>query len=138
MTIQEQILFLNETVLLKLAPSKIHGIGVFALRDIPSGKRLNATAFPRPYTLTYANFGKLHKEVNEEILQRWPSIVEGDNFMYPDTNFQAYMNHSDDPNYSNVLDIALKDIKAGEEIFEDYKNIKGHKVVHAWIYKEKK
>ncbi len=31
------------------------------------------------------------------------------------------MNHSDDPNYDDVKDIAIKDIQAGEEITEDYK-----------------
>ena len=39
-TPQQQIDDLNKTVFCRLGPSKIHGIGVIAIRDIPEGTRI--------------------------------------------------------------------------------------------------
>lgn len=124
---------LNERVLTRLAPSPIHGIGVFALRDIPKGTRLNADMRPEVYALKYENFPQLHPEVRANILERWPTVVTGSAFAYPDTRIQAFMNHADEPNYDNLTDRTLRDIKAGEEITEDYRNIQGAEQVFTWL-----
>lgn len=111
---------------LRLAPSLIHGIGVFAARDIPKGQRVYGDAFPKLYLLSIT-------DVPPEIACRHPSIATSGRLAYPDVRFQAYMNHSDTPNYDAKEDIALTDIKEGEEITEDYRKIEGYAQVYPWL-----
>lgn len=140
---ERQIDRLNSMVKCKLAPSPIHGIGVFAIRDIGKGQKLWADIFPQFYSLPYSNFGKLFPEVRDLLLERWPgiaggqTIIEGTRFAYPDTLLQAYMNHQDDPSYDAFLDIARRDIKAGEEITENYRLILGWQIAHTWLVETK-
>ena len=140
---EDQINKLNEIVKVRLAPSKIHGIGVFAIRDISKGLRLWGNIYPQFFDLSYSNFGKLFPEVRQLILERWPgiaskySILAGGRFAYPDTLLQAYMNHSDEPNYDGELDLTIKDIKAGDEILEDYRLIEGWRDAHPWLLDKK-
>ena len=121
---EEQIIHLNSTVKCKLAPSPIHGIGVFAIRDIMKDEKLHCHLGEKPqwFTLSWGNLSKLFPEVEELVKQRWASIVNGSHFLSPndDVILILYMNHSKDPNYNNRTDLALKDIKKGEEITEDY------------------
>ena len=124
---------LNAEATLRLAPSPIHGVGVFALRDIPQGQRLYADQLPGLYKIPYSSFGKLFPEVRQEVLERWPQVVNGSKFIYPHTRMQAYMNHSDDPNYDATTDTALRDIRAGEEVTEDYRRIASYQQVYPWL-----
>lgn len=138
---EDQVNKLNEIVKVRLSPSKVHGIGVVAIRDISKGHRLWGAIYPQFFDLPYSYFGKLFPEVKQLLLERWPGIaggftmLNGTMFAYPDTLLQAYMNHSDDPNYDPYLDLTLKDIKAGEEILEDYKLIDGWQEAHPWLVK---
>jgi len=111
---------------LKLGISSIHGIGVFATKDIAKGEKLSGDAFPQVYQVT-------PEDVPEDVLGRHPRIATKGNFAYPDVRFQAYMNHSDDPNYDATTDVALKHIKAGDEITEDYRRIDGWEKVYPWL-----
>lgn len=139
MTSQEQdIATINSLVKIKIAPSKIHGVGVFAMRDIPAGTKLFGDMFPKPFQIPYSSFKKLFKEVKEYIETRWPRVVSSGTFMWPDVLWQAYMNHDDEPNYDCVKDITLKDIKKGEEIFEDYRRIENWETVHKWLLTKEK
>ena len=122
---EDQINRLNAMVKLRIAPSPIHGVGIFAIRDLVKGEKLWATEFPRPYKISPSNLDKLFPEVKQLILERNCRAVLGEAFMYPDMNHQAYTNHSDEPNYDCQLDMALRDIKGGEEITENYKQIPG-------------
>ena len=136
---EDQVDKLNEIVKVRLAPSKIHGIGVFAIRDIGKGQRLWGNIYPQFFDLPYSNFGKLFPNVRELILERWPgiagkiSLLGIGRFAYPDTLLQAYINHSDTPNYDGELDLTLRDIEAGEEITEDYRLIDGWREAHPWL-----
>lgn len=132
---EKQVDELNMLITTRIAPSIIHGVGVFAIRDLPKGKKLHADALPKVFDLKYNHFTKLFPEVRELLLERWPSVtyLEGAKFAFPDTRIQAYMNHSDDPNYSNVTDTLLRDVKAGEEITENYRNINGWDEVFTWL-----
>lgn len=133
MTLGDQVNKLNVMVKLRLGPSPIHGVGVFALRDIAEGTKLYADHMPEVYTVPHSSFGKLFPEVAALLLERYPRIVTGSRFIYPDTRHLAYMNHSDKPNYDANHDIALQDIKAGEEITEDYRMIDGYDQVFTWL-----
>ena len=133
---EEEINFINTAVKVKLAPSKIHGVGVFAIKDIPKGTKLFANTIPKVFNIPYGSFNKIFPEIRELILERWPNIVNGSAFAWPDTNIQAYMNHSEDYNYDGVIDITVKDVKKGEEITEDYKDIKNYEKVFPWLCKQ--
>jgi SET domain-containing protein len=128
-----QIEELNTYVKTRIAPSEIHGVGVVALRDIHKGERVYADNVAKGYSLPYSNFGKLFPEVKEHILEQWPNVINGSVFFYPTIRIQAYMNHSDDPNYDPKTDVALKDIKKGEEITEDYRTIENAEKVFSFL-----
>ena len=138
MTPSEQITKLNSIVKVRIAPSKIHGVGVFALRDIFKEEKLYADEFPQVYTIPYSSFDKLFKEVRELLLERWPQIVNGSKFAYPDTRIVAYMNHgyADEVNYDAIEDRMLKDVKIGEEITENYRLIPNYKKIFAFLKEE--
>ena len=124
---------LNHRVVVRIAPSKIHGVGIVAIRDLPKGRKMYLDHLPEQYALPYSSFGKLFPEVRQILLERWPLIVSGSAFMYPDARYQAYCNHSDDPNYDAFNDVLLKDVKAGEELLENYKYIKGWEEVFTFL-----
>ncbi len=129
----EQITKLNNEVKVRIAPSKIHGVGIVAMRDIEKGEKLHLDDFPSRYTLTYADFGKLNEDVRELLLGRWPQIINGSMFLYPDSRLSAYMNHADDANVDAFNDVALRDITKGEELTEDYRLIPNFEKAHPWL-----
>ena len=128
---------LNSRVLCRIAPSKTHGVGVFAIRNIAEGEKLSLDVFPQPFKLSAEDFKSLNEEVREVILERNPTALSGSAFMYPDVRQVAYMNHSEEPNYDAILDIAIKPIKKGEEITEDYRKISGWEKVFTWLVDKK-
>ena len=83
-----------------LKPSKVHGKGIFAVRDLEKGKRLFET----------------HSSVAD--VMQWVNLV-------PNCSY----NHSDEPNCGSVTDgkwkylVTLRDIKEGEELTEDYRTL---------------
>lgn len=118
MTPNQQIQYLNKTVKCTLRPSPIHGIGVFALRDIKKGENLEVYGeLVDEYDIPEELFHKLRPEVRNLILDRWPQPQP---FMHPNAEVRliSFMNHSERPNSS--FGKAVRDIKAGEEITEDY------------------
>ena len=143
MTPEQQINQLNEEVKCFIKPSAIHGIGVFALRNIAKGEKMYC--FPRMsrtwYTLTISELDKLRPEIREIILARWPAIKNGSYFQSPldDVWLCSFINHSSkDFNYKQSSDSATKDIPAGTEILESYKTmINWHEVYppekNSWI-----
>lgn len=140
---EEQCLELIRTVKCKLAPSSVHGVGVIAMRDIVKGEQLYCllTVKPRWYNVTFANLKKWmdypngYPELFRLILDRWPQVVNGSQFLSPnyDARLISFMNHSDTPNYDPRTDLALADIKAGEEVFEDYRVINNWEKAFPWL-----
>ena len=138
-TQEEQIQELTEQVMCRIAPSPISGVGIFAIRDIKKGEKLHcALEEPRWYTVSFDNLKKLPQEVRQLILDRWSEVVVGSPFLSPnhDAIMTSFMNHSNEPNYEQKSDTALCDIKAGEEIFEDYRLTRGWRCVYPWIRDE--
>lgn len=139
---QDQYLELCGHVKCTLAPSSIHGIGVFAICDIQEGERLYVRwteDLPAHwYTLTFSDlskFDKVYPEIKQMILDRWPQVVNGGHFMSPnyDARLSSFVNHADDPNYDIVTDTALRAIKKGDEITEDYCRMTGYSKVYPWL-----
>lgn len=120
---------LKHEVYCRLKPSKIHGIGIFAIKKIPKG----TDPFPQAPSHESIIFNKkeladLDMEVKKIIHDLL--IFEGDNVHIPacginclDVSF--YINHSDNPNtgYSENKEhlVTLRDIEEGEELTADYK-----------------
>lgn len=117
--------YLNNTVYCRLAPSNLHGIGVIAIRDIPKGTRYtdvtNNNYWESPiFTLTEKEFSELLPEIQSLILDRTIFPEDDISFISPNADciLRSFMNHSDIPNTDG--EITLRDIKAGEELTEDY------------------
>lgn len=106
----------------KVAPSKIHGLGLFADEDIAKG------------TVIWKFNEIIDKKIDPEILNSLPetarefiltyAYLENGKYILCCDNDQ-YTNHSETPNVDTISDpsksIAVKDIKKGEEILEDYR-----------------
>lgn len=132
---KESIDVLNDIVCSKIAPSGIHGVGVFALRDFKKGDKMYQNIVPNTFDIPYSKFKNLKEYVRETILQFFPfkTVQKDSMFWYPVNSMQAYINHSDDPNYDSSEDKALRSIKEGEEITEDYRKIKGWNKVYPFL-----
>lgn len=132
----EIIYHLNKNVKTKIDTSKIHGIGVFAIRDIMKGEELFT---PWEYeTGIYAIPNDRLSEISNEVLElldmyfinhekefKALRLFKGMNLISHNISYcnSAYPNESD----INITTtgIAIRDIKAGEEILEWYsENIK--------------
>lgn len=121
--------YLNSTVWCRLGASPIHGVGVFAIRDIPKGQQITdynhsniADGVPL-LECDESEFVHILEEIRELILDRMlydASVKSKLKFVSPnhDQCLQSFMNHSDDPNTDGLR--ALRDIKKGEEVTEDF------------------
>lgn len=130
---KEAINLLNDIVKIRIAPSAVHGVGIFAMRDIKKGEKLYADVIPNAFDLPYAKFKKLRPEISELILSHWPLVINGSHFLYPVTKMVAFMNHSDDANYDGKNDVVLREIKQGEEVFENYKEMENWQKAFPWL-----
>ena len=119
----------NTFVMLK--PSPVQGIGVFAVRDIPLGQR-------QLFSNDSSEWIKIPKEEVNQLPEHSKFLVENhclydeDSYYVPEYGFKMidpviYLNHADIPNIQSINDgedfVALRDIKAGEELFVDYGDI---------------
>ncbi|MES1215406.1 MAG: SET domain-containing protein-lysine N-methyltransferase, partial [Bacteroidota bacterium] len=116
-----------------LKPSALHGIGVFAIRDIPKGCR---TIFSKGVgewiKVPIADVEKL-PEHSRSLIETY-CLYDDDHYYVPDYGFKVmdivnYLNHSSTPNIISVNDgeefEALTDIKAGAELLVNYKKLAG-------------
>lgn len=135
--VSSQIKELNEQNKVRLAPSLIHGVGVVAIRGIKKGEKLYCSQQPRKlYTVPFKKLKKLNPEVRELVVGRWGYWIHaGAPFGSPiqDTIHILFVNHHDDPNYNAVDDTALRDIKSGEEVVQDYRVSPNWKAVYPWL-----
>ena len=113
----------------KLAPSPIHGVGVFALKDIP----INTVIFRvnlKTITVDSKFLNRIHINVanyyNSMLLSNLSTIE------IPETGMSViptsyYLNHSEEPNakidIENNLIVAKKNIYADEEVTINYKGL---------------
>lgn len=114
-----------------LKPSAVHGIGVFAIRDIPKGCR---SIFSRGV----GEWIKLPIQEVEALPTHSRSLIETyclydeEHYFVPDYGFKLmdlvlYLNHSSSPNIVSVNDgeqfEALVDIPSGTELLVNYGEI---------------
>jgi len=131
MTKEELLKELAEETFITLRPSTVHGIGVFALRDIPKGcKNLFSQHVGNWIKVPIADIEKL-PEASRNLVETYCLYDETDYYL-PDYGFKVmdmvnYLNHSANPNVISVNDgeyfESLRDIAEGEELFVNYGHI---------------
>ncbi|HRG93148.1 MAG TPA: SET domain-containing protein [Chitinophagaceae bacterium] len=114
-----------------LKPSPVHGIGVFAIKDIPKGCR-------SIFSKGTGGWVRLSFEEVEQLPPHSRNLVETyclydeTHYFVPDYGFKLmdlvlYLNHSSTPNIASVNEgeefEALRDIQEGEELLVDYGSI---------------
>jgi FRG domain/SET domain len=115
----------HEGVFARLARSRIHGIGVFAIRRIRKGLKVFSGDIDDMVWIDKVELGRLPKEV--ERLYDDFAVLKSKRYGCP-VNFNRltpswYLNHSKSPNVrcdENYDFVALRDIKPGEELTADY------------------
>jgi len=114
-----------------IKPSPLHGIGVFAIRDIPKGTS-------NIFSKGVGDWVKVSKEEVDALPQHSKDLIENhclfdeDHYFIPDYGFKLvdlviYLNHSETPNVISLNDgeefEAIRDIANGEELLVDYGTI---------------
>ena len=114
-----------------IKPSPLHGIGVFAIRDIPKGTK-------DIFSEGFGDWIKVSKEEVDALPTHSRELIENhclfdeDSYFVPEYGFKLvdlviYLIHSETPNVLSLNDgeqfEALVDIKAGEELLVDYGTI---------------
>ncbi len=118
---------LYDEVYCQIGVSKIHGVGVLAIRSIPKGTRVLKSPLPtRDIRISEAQLRNAHAGVRRLV----SAFAEHDSKTYflPRSGFNAfslyqYMNHSKVPNVKLVRAghyVSLRKIVAGEELTFDY------------------
>lgn len=128
MTKEELLQELSQEMYAMLKPSPVHGIGVFAMQDIPKGCR---TIFSKNVgewiKLPIADVEKL-PDHSRNLVETY-CLYDEEHYYVPDYGFKVmdmvnYLNHSSTPNIISVNDgeyfEALTDIAAGEELLVNY------------------
>jgi len=116
-----------------IKPSPLHGIGVFAIRDIPKGTK---NIFSKGVGV--GDWIKVRKEEVDALPQHSKDLIENhclfdeDFYFIPDYGFKLvdlviYLNHSETPNVISLNEgeefEAIRDIAIGEELLVDYGTI---------------
>jgi hypothetical protein len=119
--------------LVEVRPSQLHGLGVFAVGDIPVGTVWWSADLSDTITISRAQFEALAESASSSATDALMSGIQEysvylgplDLMVFiPDNG--RYVNHSDNPNSgasvvgTELRSVALRDIAAGEEIVEDY------------------
>ena len=122
---------LAEATYVMIKASPVHGIGVFAIRDIPKGTQ-------DIFSQGVGEWIEVSKEEVEALPKHSRDLVENhclfdeQSYFIPDYGFKLvdlviYLNHSDTPNVVSINDgerfEAIRDIACGEELFVDYGTI---------------
>ncbi|HEY5405848.1 MAG TPA: SET domain-containing protein [Ginsengibacter sp.] len=116
-----------------LQPSKIAGIGVFALRPIPKGCRdMFSKPDPNEKWITLTNEEVLNLPDHARRLVENYCLFDVNQYYVPEKGFKVvdvslFLNHSDTPNIISIDDgnyfETLRDIAEGEELLIDYGTI---------------
>ena len=122
---------LSGSTYVMINPSPLHGIGVFAIRDIPKGTK-------NIFSQGVGEWIKVSKQEVDALPQHSKDLIENhclfdeDHYFIPDYGFKLvdlviYLNHSESPNVISLNEgeqfEALRDIATGEELLVDYGTI---------------
>lgn len=131
MTKEQLLQQLNHYTYAMIRPSPIHGIGVYAIRDIPKGTR-------GIFSTGIGDWIKISKEEVHALPAHTKNLIETyclydeENYFIPDYGFKVvdlviFLNHSDEPNIISLNHgedfEAINDIAVGEELIINYGSI---------------
>ncbi len=126
-TKKEILRHLRSDIFCKIGVSKTHGVGVFAIREIPKGATpLRSLRRHKEVAISMKELKRLPKEVKKQI--EIFCFIEDEVALVPSIGINSfdmavYLNHSKQPNLKfkrNGSLEALKKIRKGEELFIDY------------------
>ena len=119
---------LSHHTYVRLLPSSIHGIGVFAIRNIPKGCQKMFSKVPGEWVeLSKKEVAELRPE-SKDLVETY-CLFDRDRYYVPANGFKEmdlslFLNHDDKPNVRSVnggaFFEAIRDIEKGEEITIDY------------------
>lgn len=131
MTREELLKELSDETFITLKPSPVHGIGVFALRDIPKGcKTLFSRNVGEWIRVPITDIDQLPDQTRNMV--ETYCLYDETHYYLPDYGFKVmdlvnYLNHSSTPNVISVNDgeyfESLREIKEGEELLVNYGEI---------------
>ena len=124
--------YLLSNTFAKLAPSNIHGIGLFAIRDIPFGQKLfeqilddNDYIFLKKGDLEVFDIEIQNLIKSLYILEEKGVWIQKTGLNHLDYSY--YINHSNEPNLIYIQNknyyLPKRDIKKGEELTYDYNEV---------------
>ncbi|MHC2432772.1 SET domain-containing protein [Bradyrhizobium sp. USDA 4451] len=104
-----------------VAPSKIHGLGVFAATPLKAGTCIWVFDPIIDQEIKLEHLSGLPAPVQNTLLSR--SFMTGAGQMILSRDNGVFLNHSETPNLSSGLDgsVAVRDIAKDEELTEDYR-----------------
>jgi SET domain-containing protein len=118
---------LEKDVYCGLMPSKIEGVGVFAVRDIPRGTNPFKEKNTKYISIKEQQLKKLDINVMEHIKKLF--VHSDGRYWLPKHGIQTlyithYLNHSKNPNLTTTKNadyfLSIRDIKKGEELTVNY------------------
>ena len=136
------IQYLKNEIWFRAGPSGIHGVGLFAIRDIPKGTDIMVEFDGEGETLFSVEKEKI-QDIHPNIKQLWIDYWTGDDVwqhIYLPPNYKQvqvfYINHSDNPSGYLICGkhhaefVTNKSIKEGDEIVADYNRL--HTGIRNW------
>jgi uncharacterized protein len=107
-----------------VAPSAIHGMGVFAAEPLKAGTRVWVFNAVIDQEITPAELEMLPDVARRIALSRGFASSDGRTILSRDNG--VFLNHSDEPNtqVDEEGSVAARDIAMGEELTEDYRSFR--------------
>lgn len=129
----EELLLNLKNVYLQPRPSKLHGIGLFAIRDIPKGCRDMFSKDRGEWIKIPVAEVELLPDYSKQLIYNYCTFDDEyyyiEKYGFKKLDLVNFLNHSATPNISIINNgeffEALTDIKAGEEVFINYSDVAG-------------
>jgi len=109
----------------KLDKSKLHRIGFFTQEDLKKGQVVYTASPLLDVNITRKQFDSLDEKEKAEI-KYWGFWDESNNVWHVDFDNSKFINHSlnptltQDPQHKDAYLVAIRDVKAGEELTQNY------------------
>jgi len=110
----------------RIYPSRIHGLGLFAVETVPAGSVIWRYRNPPDYRIPVADWHKYSPYENWYTHRRHGYIFIGTDYIEFPGDGAMFINHSEDPTLKpkGIEEmITIKPINANEEITCDYRDI---------------
>lgn len=118
----------------RLDKSEKHGIGLFADQDIKKGELIYTASPTLDLNITKEQFESLNESEQRE-MKYWGFWIEKDKVWHVDFDVSKFINHSteatvtQDTTKDDAYLIATRDIKAGEELTQNYLEFESEEVL---------